>query len=142
MHCDACGVEAQGGLRCRECHAIAAWAMILGMATIAWAVSIALYLVVSRVMFADIARMFAGLGAQLPLAARIYFALSAQIFPAVIAGAAGAPLIVAGMGQRAPERLHIWARRYALTAILGVAWGLLGVAAWYLCFSSVITSLK
>jgi type II secretory pathway component PulF len=109
---------------------------------LAWTVSIALYLVVSRLMFPDVAKMFDGLGAQPPLPARVYFVLSAWVFPVVAAVVLGVPIMVAAMGKRTPERLQVWSRRYALTAILGVGWGLLAVSAWYLCVSNIISALK
>jgi hypothetical protein len=97
---------------------------------------------VSRLMFPDMARVFAELGADLPLPARIYLVLSGWLLPAVIVGVVGAPIVAAIMGQRAPDRLRIWARRYALSVIPGVGWGLLGVAAWYRCATDTITALK
>jgi hypothetical protein len=135
-------MKAQGEPRCGGCHAIAAWVWILGVSTVAWAGSIALYVMVSRLMFPDVARVFAALGADLPLPARIYLVVSAWLLPAVIFGVVGAPIVAAIMGQRAPDRLRTWARRYALSVIFGVAWGLLGVAAWYRCAIDTITALE
>lgn len=112
------------------------------MAALAWAAGIALYLVVSRLMYPDIVKMFDGLGSEPPVPARLYFALSAWLFPVVAAVVVLAPILVATMGWRAPERLRAWSRRYALTAILGVGWGFLGVSAWYLCVTGIINVLK
>ena len=142
MHCDKCGVKFRGGVRCGGCRALAAWVWILGMAGLAWAAGIALYLVVSRLMYPDMVKMFDGLGSEPPLPSRLYFVLSSWVFPLLATLALGVPVLVVAMGRNTPERLRVWSRRYALTAVLGVGWGLLGVAAWYLCVTGIINVLK
>ena len=142
MHCDKCGVKSQGGFRCRGCRAVLGWAWILGMAALAWAAGVALYLVMSRLMYPDIVKMFDGLGSEPPVPARLYFVLSGWLFPVVAALVVLVPILIASLGRKTPERLRVWARRYALTAIAGVGWGLLGVAAWYICVTGIINVLK
>jgi len=93
-------------------------------------------------MFPDVAKLFAGLGTEPPLPARLYFVLSARVFPAVAALVAVAPIVVMTAGRNVPGRLYVWSRRWALSAILGVGWALLGVAVWYLCVAHIIDALK
>jgi hypothetical protein len=112
------------------------------MGALGWAAGLALYLVVSRLMYPDIVKMFDGLASQPPVPARLYFVLSGWGFPIIATLAVGAPILVVAMGWNTGERLRVWSRRYALTAVLGVGWGVLGGSAWYLCVSGIINVLK
>lgn len=142
MHCETCGVSTQGTFRCGRCHAVRASVWILGTAVLAWVASIALFVVVSKVMYADIVSMYDGLGSAPPVPARIYFVLSEWLFPVVALVVSTTPFILFGLSRGKPRRLLTWSRRYAVTAFLGLGWAVLGVAQWYLSISTIIDKLS
>jgi hypothetical protein len=141
MYCEVCGAHAQGIARCPECRATAASVWILAMAGLGWAASLALLLVVGIELIGNVQHMWARLGATLPFSVRLHLALGRWLFPVVAPLAMAAPIIIGIAGRRAPARFLTWTRRYASTAVLGLAWALMGVYQWYVAMTSLITHL-
>jgi hypothetical protein len=111
-------------------------------ALLVWMIALALYWSVSQVMYADLARIYAGLGSQTPLPARLYFALSDPAsYPVAAVALLSFPAMFAANRENA-GRLRVWAFRYALSAGLGGAWAALGLAAWWLTVKSIISTLS
>jgi hypothetical protein len=117
-------------------------AWILGLGLLAWSASLALFLVLSGLVYGEIEKMYGGLGSQPPVLARLYFAASRLLWPAAALVALAGPAGAIAAGRNQPARSRAWSRRYALSSVLGVGWALLGVAAWYLCVTSIIAVLS
>ena len=139
MHCEVCGVRADRSLRCPSCRATVASVWILAMAGLAWAASLVIFLVLSEVVFVYVGDQYARLGAALPFSVRVYVALGRWAFPVAAPLSMTAPIILAVAGRSNPGRFLTWTRRYALSAILGVAWALMGV---YQCHVAVTSDLS
>jgi hypothetical protein len=140
-HCDACGAALTAAFRCARCRAVTASSWLASAALLLWLGALALHWAVSRVLYADAARVYEGLGAQPPLPARLHFALSEPAFYAIAALALLAlpTLFVANRGKAG--RLRAWTRRYAVSAGVGWAWALLGLGAWWLTVRSIVSGL-
>jgi hypothetical protein len=140
--CDACGTALAAVIRCTRCRTVTTSCWLACTALLGWLSALALYWSVSQVMYADIARIYAGLGSQTPLPARLYFAVSDPAsYPIAAVALLSFPALLAASRENA-GRLRVWARCFALSAGLGWAWAALGLVAWWLSVKSIISTLS
>jgi hypothetical protein len=127
--------------RCGRCGAATASVWLLGTAGALWAASLLAYGIGRFFVFAELARLYEGLGSAPPPAARAYFGLSDLLLYGVAAVALLGPALILLVWRAEPAGAWRWARRYAVSAVLSLVWVSLGAAVYYLAVTSLASRL-
>ncbi len=134
MHCVRCGATSVGLAGCNECRTPSASGWLLATAVLLWIAALAIDAVDRVLLYGQIERAFAGLGAAPPAPARIYFALAHWLRYPVMVVALVAPLVIAGRARQLDA--WRWSRRYACAAALAFGWAVLGLVLCYVAASA------
>jgi hypothetical protein len=135
MHCVRCGANSVGLAGCNECRTPSASGWLLAIAVMLWIAALAIDAVDRVLLYRQLERAFAALGAAPPAPARIYFAMAHWLrYPALV-WALLAPLVIASRARKLDA--WRWSRRYGCTAALAFVWAGLGLVLCYVAASAL-----